>query len=135
MPYDTLPESEEMIAKVVGFLAERGVRYTDVSALALGYPAGNEVDQLFSDSINWLKSENIVRQKSLHEVQGGSSHELVAKSCVLTSHGFALLAAPFDGELTLGAAVKQTASNGAGFANAGSFFGGILGGFTKSISS
>lgn len=103
MTYDTLSESEEMIAKIVAFLAKRGVRQTDVSALELGYSRDNKVDVLFSHAINWLLKENIIRQMALHEISGGPQHESVAKSCVLTSHGFALLAAPFEGELTLGA--------------------------------
>ncbi|WP_187428842.1 hypothetical protein ROLI_017070 [Roseobacter fucihabitans] len=133
MACDTLSDSEAMIAKIVAFLAEKGVRLTDVSAVELGYPREQGADTLFENAIEWLISENIIRQRALHRTQGGKLHETVAKSCVLTSHGFALLAVPFDKNLSLGAAVRQTAEEGSGFSNAGSFFGGLLGSFTKSV--
>ncbi|MEQ9260308.1 MAG: hypothetical protein RIG84_14565 [Roseovarius sp.] len=130
MEYDTLPESEEMVAKIVSFLAERGVRQSDVSAQVLGYTQDNQVDVLFANAMKWLIDEGIVRQTALHETQGG-----MAKGCVLTSRGFALLAQPFEGSLTLGTAIRKTAESGAGYSNVGDLLGGLLGGFTKSLGS
>lgn len=135
MTFDALAESEEMVAKILNYLAQRGVRLTDVSVLELGYPKDNKLEVLFANAINWLINEGVVRQRALHEIQGGTQHESVARNCVLTSKGFALLSKPFKGSLTLGAAVRETAEGGPGYSNIGELLGGLLGGFTKTISS
>lgn len=135
MVTDALEESEEIIAKIVAHLAKAGVRQTDLSTIILGYENNPASTQLFINALRWLKDEGIVRQHALNATRGGTQHETVATNCVLTSLGFALLAEPFRGELSLGSAVKNTVESGSGYSNTGSFFGGILGGFTKSISS
>lgn len=132
---DKLRSSEEFVAKIVEFLAKRGVSKIDFSVVDLGYERSNDLDVHFVYALKWLKDEGIVRSNAYHEFVGGTEHEQVAQDFVLTSLGFALLAKPFDGDLTLGAVIKRTNEAGRSFSTTGDFFGGILGGFTKSLAS
>ncbi|OZA06982.1 MAG: hypothetical protein B7Y02_14630, partial [Rhodobacterales bacterium 17-64-5] len=84
---------------------------------------------LFADMVKWLQDEGVVRdQDSYSDGLGGVVFDLV-----LTSRGFWLLEQKFTGDLTLGSAISKVAKNEPMTAGLGDFVGGILGGFTKSI--
>ncbi|WP_425100199.1 hypothetical protein [Tropicibacter sp. S64] len=131
-----LNESERMIAMIIGHLADGGVTRQTFSVRELGYEANDDSHRLFRDAVLWLGYEGIIASGYTERKNQFSQKDntIFARSFFLTSKGFKLLSEKFDGELTLGAAVKEANSNGTGYANAGTFFGGILGGFTKSIS-
>jgi hypothetical protein len=126
-----LKASERMIAAIVSCFAERGVARRDLSLDDLDLGASDEPD-LFFDALQWLEIEGIIYSTEEHKFLLG---ETVAFGFALTSHGFQLLGQKLEGELTLGTAVKEVSEGRRSFAGAGDFIGGILGGFTKSISS
>ncbi|MBN8185359.1 hypothetical protein JF540_01525 [Salipiger thiooxidans] len=130
-----LADSETMIASLVAYLAEQGVRRSEFTVLDLGLEADRENVSLFIDALKWLASEGIVRSQDTHEFYSVSEGDTAASGFTLTSYGFALLQQPFLGELTLGGAIKKAQGSGSGYSGIGDLVGGILGGFTKSLSS
>ncbi|MEM8657202.1 MAG: hypothetical protein AAGF22_03815 [Pseudomonadota bacterium] len=131
-----LNDSEAMVASIVAFLAEGGVRQQDVTIEELGYDQDAERIRLFRDAMLWLLNEGAIASGFKDKRnQFKNRNPFTARQFYLTSKGYDLLSMKFEGSLTLGAAIKQTQSSGTGYANLGTFFGGILGGFTKSVSS
>ena len=131
-----LSRSEEMVAKVVAFLADGGVRQRDLNVGDLGYTESQDNSRLFKDALVWLLNEGVIASGFEDKRnQFRNSNPFTARQFFLTSKGYNLLSAKFEGELTLGAAIRNAQNSGSGYANAGTFFGGILGGFTKSVSS
>ena len=120
-----------MLARLVQRLAENGVIKEDVSSddFVSDTADQNEV-QIFCDLVDWLSGEGVVRTDGGYS--GGNGD--VVYELVLTSRGFWLLEQDYTTDLTLGAAIKKVSQNGAKTSGLGDFFGGMLGGFTKSIS-
>ncbi len=128
--YD-LEGSQKMIAAIVNDLSRRGVRRgsLDVSDLSLDEDLLDPA--LFLDSILWLEGEGIIRSSSEHSfTMDGTAHNYT-----LSAYGYRLLEQNFQGEMKLGQAVKEAAEGSRSFTGVGDFFGGLLGGFTKSMSS
>lgn len=127
----TLEASELMISRIVARLAEQGVARRDLKVVELEYEPTRENALLFIDAMKWLHDEGVVRLSEGHAfTQDGT-----AQRVCLTSYGYALLAQRFDGSMTLAVAIQKTNASGSGFSGLGDLVGGILGGFTKSISS
>ncbi|MGV8988631.1 MAG: hypothetical protein ACOH2H_20400 [Cypionkella sp.] len=123
-------ESAIMVAKLVNQLSENGLAKTEVASRDfLPEGADQKQIQLFADTVKWLQDEGVVRDHdSYADGLGGIVFDLV-----LTSRGFWLLDQKFSGDLTLGSAISKVAKNEPMTAGLGDFVGGILGGFTKSI--
>ena len=124
------------MARIVAYLAAKGVRSSDFTIADLGYQNDASDHQLFSDALRWLMHEGVVYSNEEHDVLEDDAEPggVVASGFVLTSYGFKLLEQPFDGELTLGAAIQKATSDEAGYSKVGDLVGGILGGLTKSLS-
>ncbi len=123
-------QSALMVAKLVDLLAENGLSKTEVSSSSfLPQDADQAQIQLFADIVKWLQNEGVVRDHDSY----GDGHGGIVFDLVLTSRGFWLLDQKFAGDLTLGSAISKVAKNEPMTAGIGDFVGGILGGFTKSI--
>lgn len=125
--------SERMVTKIVAHFAEQGVIREDLNLEKLGYEPSEATANLFVDAMSWLSNEGIINTNQKLAFTMGSSPR--ALGFTLTSKGYAMLASPFEGELTLGAAIKHAQRTGQGYSNVGELLGGLLGAFTKSISS
>lgn len=123
-------ESTTMVARLVDLLAENGLAKTEVASRDfLPTNADQEQIQLFADIVKWLQDEGVVRDDGSYS----DGHGGVVFDLVLTSRGFWLLEQKFSGDLTLGSAISKVARNEPMTGGIGDFVGGILGGFTKSI--
>ena len=128
-----LVESEKLVAEIVARLAANGVAVDTLSASEFfETPSGDEA-KLFEDAITWLSSEKVIRESEA--VPDDARADIWHHSVVLTSLGYSKLATDFEVGLKLGNAIKEVSLTGKGYAVAGEFIGGILGGFTKSLSS
>ena len=130
---DNLQKSEKVIAVLLANLIERGLKHGTVSMHNLGLPNGCE-EFLYPSAI-WLGDEGIIRFQDISSTFDGAV-DLI--NPVLTSHGFNLMQKQLEigGQTTsIGSAVKEVANEKRSFAQMGDFFGGVLGGFTKSIGS
>ncbi|MDK3075111.1 hypothetical protein QO034_18645 [Sedimentitalea sp. JM2-8] len=134
MVENEIAQSEHMVSSIVSKLAARGVRRTELTLSELGYENNEENTDLFIDAVKWLESEGIIRSGEKYDFYANSKNETVASGFTVTSFGFALLQQPFDGNLTLGAAIEKVRSDGSGYSKIGDLVGGLLGGFTKTIS-
>ena len=122
--------SQRMIAAIVNDLAKRGVRRGPLDLPHLQLDDRDLDIELFVDSILWLEGEGIIRTTDKHRF----GLDGTAYGFVLTAYGYRLLEQNFQGEMKLGQAVKEIAENNKSFSGIGDFVGGLLGGFTKSIS-
>jgi hypothetical protein len=127
-----LAESEQLIARMVSRFAEHGVLSEVVSTKTFFGELKQENITLFVEAIRWLRAEDLVRTSAMLEIIGEPTD--IEVRIVLTANGFALLGRRLGSGESVGAAVKN-ASAGHGYANAGELIGGILGAFTKSVSS
>jgi hypothetical protein len=126
-------DSERLVARIVEHLAGNGV-YAEPIFASKFFPEGNYYADrvLFESTIEWLEAEGILRFDKPY--MGGPLTELIRNS-VLTGKGYSLLAQDFKNGLSLAQAIRKVNESGTGYAGIGDFVGGILGGFTKSISS
>ncbi|MCV3239689.1 hypothetical protein [Mesorhizobium sp. ZC-5] len=134
-------ESYELIGRILSHLQARGLRRTDLWLVDLyggTLPDGDaeEHELLFGDVMNWLIKEGAV---TIIEEIPGTTDESGFMGTQLTSRGLAMMQTPTGGELPK-PTIQETiatpdASLGAStYVKIGSLFGGLLGGFTKSIS-
>lgn len=130
---DNLQRSEIVISKILQDLVETGLQYgTALEFEELGL--GEEFEPFFTGCCLWLLDEGIVRCTN----EGQVLHGVPMVNPVITAKGFALLGQPFvqgDEGNRVGDAVKEIARGNRNYAGLGDFFGGLLGGFTKSIGS
>ncbi|WP_226689391.1 hypothetical protein [Ruegeria arenilitoris] len=130
---DNLQKSELVISKILEALVESGLQYrTALQFKDLDLDAA--LEPFFEGCCLWLIDEEIVRCTNAHQVIQGAP----MVNPVITSRGFALLGQAFacaDGDIRVGQAVKEVAKGRASYAGIGDFFGGLLGGFTKSMGS
>jgi hypothetical protein len=126
-------KSEVVIAKILEKIMEFGLQNADLEYSEL------ELDEsyrpFFTTCCDWLIDEGLIRTVK-HVKFLNNTSELYG--VVLTSYGFAVLGqkiAGLDKEIAVSEAVKQVADNKAGLSQYGDFFGGLLGGFTKSLGS
>ncbi len=130
---DGREQSALMIAKLVALLAGNGVQTTVLSTMEfIGAPEKANDHQPLIDTIKWLEAEGVIRKSTGYsgDVMGDTIFELV-----LTSRGFWLLDQKLTDDLTLGAAIGKVNGNRNALGGLGDLVGGVLGGFTKSMSS
>ena len=127
-----LEESEYLVARMITRFAENGVLSEEVSTgTFFENPTQNDVTA-FVEAVRWLQAEGLIRTSAMPAIVGQPVD--IPVRVVLTSDGFALLGRKLGSGESIGSAVKN-ASDGRGYSNAGELIGGILGAFTKSISS
>ena len=129
-----LQRSEAMVAIILGLLLERGIRSDGVSFRDL--KAETELQSFFVPCMRWLKAESLIRYTT--EKEYGHDKGVVFFDPCLTSRGFAVMGDKFviaNRDISVGQAVKEISKDGASFSRLGDFFGGVLGGFTKSMGS
>jgi hypothetical protein len=129
---DNLQKSEAVIARILAHLAENGLQATELNHDTL--QLGAELQPFFEICYDWLEAEGIVRSSKVVKAAGG---EIWIFNPVITANGFRLLGQGVilgGEEKSLGTAVKEV-SSGRSYSSLGDFFGGLLGGFTRSISS
>lgn len=128
-------ESILLMAKLVSFLAENGLSRTELASRDfLPEKADQAQIQLFVDTVKWLVDEGVLRD---HDCYGDETGGVVF-DLVLTSRGFWLLEQKLTADLTLGAAIAETARSkrpATGLAGLGEILGGFAGGAIKSLGS
>jgi hypothetical protein len=130
---DNLQKSELVISKILEHLLQTGLQ----AGVALNFQNLNldeDFEPFFVGCCRWLLEEEIVRCTNAHQVVRAAP----MVNPVITAKGFALLGQPFvqgDDGSRVGDAVKEVASGNRNYAGFGDFFGGLLGGFTKSMGS
>jgi len=134
MTETSLQKSELVISKILEALLETGLQHgtwLKFEKLDLS----EEYEPFFDGCCVWLLEEGIVRCSNTQQALGGGVGMI---NPMITSYGFAIL----DQKLTIaqsdvrvGQAVREVARGSRNYAGVGDFIGGILGGFTKSISS
>lgn len=132
----------ETIGRVLSHLVGQGLGRVDLDPSdafeIMAHTIGDEDEVLktFSDVLHWMHDEGLIRTTS---IQGLTDTAYAFNGVQLTSRGIAIVQAkPNDPEL--GESIERTVAQARGnleasfFTKAGSFVGGLLGGFTKSIS-
>jgi hypothetical protein len=131
MTTELAEKSERMVAAIISRLAKNGVVRVDFEIRDLDQEDLIEERELFVDAFIWLENEGVVWSNTKHRfLLGGAT----AMGFTLTSYGYRLLNSRFEGDLTLNRAVERVVDTRKSYSGAGDFIGGILGGFTKSIS-
>ncbi|WP_457648297.1 hypothetical protein [Profundibacter sp.] len=131
---NNMEKSELVVTKILSRLMDNGFTRTVLSFQDLDLT--DDYKEFFDLSVEWLLDEMIIRAANFEKVNNGSG-SLV--NPVLTAYGLSLLRQPSpvsgdEGE-TMGTAIKNASEKGTSYAGIGDFFGGLLGGFTKSIGS
>lgn len=140
MTRDTFAQSFEIVGRILSKLAGGGLRRIDlwpVDLFELHYLDEEwvELDQHFYDVMTWLEKEGAI---TFQEQIAGTVGESGFGGVQLTSLGIKLLSSDTGEELP-GGTIKETLSQDASLAptiytKIGALFGGLLGGFTKTIS-
>ncbi len=134
---DDLRRSEIVIARILNLLIGWGIQECQLEFHELELE--EEFAPFFFPCINWLISEGVIRASS---VERYSSNKTSAGGVVLypqlTSYGFNALGSEIqigDNTPKLATAVKEVSDNQKSYSQIGDFVGGLLGGFSKSLSS
>ena len=130
---ENIEKSEVVVASILAKVLQYGLQNANLEFDDLNLE--NEYASFFPTSIDWLVSEGLIRVESHQTMLNGSS---TALGITLTSRGFAAMGQKINGtagEIVVSDVVKQVAESTAGYTGLGDFIGGILGGFTKSMSS
>lgn len=130
---NNIEKSEVVIARILSKLMEFGLQSADLKFQELDLDESFE--PFFSTCIDWLESEGLIR---MHEHIKLMNRTSIADGVVLTSYGFSVMGQKMGGtqeDIVVGDAVKQVSESQSGYSGVGDFIGGLLGGFTKSISS
>lgn len=134
MTETNLQKSEIVISKILEYLLDLGLR--DGTSLAFeDLDLSDDYGPIFDGCCAWLIEEGVIRCAGTSQAMGGN---LGMISPMITSQGFALLDQPFavsEDKMRVGQAVKEVAGGQRNYAGFGDFVGGLLGGFTKSMSS
>ena len=128
-----LEKSEVVIARILKLLMDRGLQDSMMTFGSL--ELSDDYEPFFKTSFVWLMHEGFIRATSNSEFVNSAFH---GYGPVLTAKGFAMLGNKLElnGEqITIASAVEETSKSGVSASGLGDFFGGLLGGFTKSISS
>ncbi len=128
-----IQKSEVVIARILKHLMDNGLQQSMMSFNTL--ELDNEYEAFFKTSFMWLIHEGMVRSSTNIESITSVFH---AYDPVLSGQGFAALGRNLEangGSITMATAVKETSSSKQSYSGLGDFFGGILGGFTKSMGS
>jgi hypothetical protein len=130
-----IQRSEIVIAKVLSLLMDWGIQDCDLKFREL--ELDDDFGPFFFPCVNWLTEEGIIRTGQVRRTMDAPAGGTVMHP-VLTSYGMSILGhmIKIDGQtIGLEKAVRNVSENKRSYAQAGDFFGGILGGFTKSIGS
>lgn len=130
---ENIEKSEVVIARILSKVLEFGLQDAGLEFKEL--ELGDSYAPFFSTCVDWLVAEGLIRVGTHIKTKDG---ECFLAGITLTSHGFAVLGQEISGTdrgETVADAVKQVTDSGAGYSGVGDFIGGLLGGFTKSISS
>jgi len=132
---DDLQKSEILIAKILDTLMQKGIQEWHLSfdLLALG----EEYEPFYYPCVDWLVEEGVIRVGSINRTLGGYASGSI-RNPALTSFGMQILGHDLkigDENQRVSEVVRKISSEGRSFSQAGDFFGGLLGGFTKSIGS
>ena len=129
--FENLRKSEIVVAKILSILLETGFQPSDLGVEKLKLEEGFE--KFFELSVIWLMEEKIIRGNFIRTMDrmGRLTEPMI------TAHGFELL-----GQNIVGSAdkksnrevISQIASSPSSYSGIGDFIGGLLGGFTKSVS-
>jgi hypothetical protein len=128
-----IAKSEVVIAKILKLLMETGLKDTTVSFRSLDL--ADEYEPFFQTCFIWLIDEGLIRSKTNIDSVSSAFHSY---GPVLTSRGFAVLGKQIEvngAKMTIATAIDQTSRGQKSATFVGDFVGGMLGGFTKSISS
>lgn len=127
-----LEDSEKLVARMLTRFAENGTQSEAVSTATFFDTKSPENITAFVETIRWLRAEDLIRTSDIPAIFGKPQD--IEVRVVLTANGFNLLGKTLGSGERVGQAV-QNVNSGKGYANAGELIGGILGAFTKSISS
>ena len=130
---DNMQKSERVIAKILDLAMMQAIQGWQLSFKDL--ELGGDYEPFFFQSIQWLEAEDIIRVTEYRRLTAGGGSVI---NPILTSHGMNILGhrVKLGKETTLMSdAVKQVSSGEKSFSQIGDFFGGFLGGFTKSVGS
>jgi hypothetical protein len=134
MTESNLQKSEFIISKILEVLINLGLQQgSSLSFADLSLP--KEDGPIFNGCCTWLLEEGIIRCSNAAQAMGG---DVTLFSPMITAKGFSLLNQSFilgDNRMQVGKAVREVAGGNTNFAGLGDFFGGLLGGFTKSMGS
>ncbi|MEX2517831.1 MAG: hypothetical protein WD969_00705 [Paracoccaceae bacterium] len=122
-----------MIACLLQKLMETGIQHRNLGFEDMGF--SQDYREFFVPCLEWLVAEGVVRAGNIRKAMAVTR---AAPAPVLTSLGFTLMGRQVrlgEETMTVGQAVKQVSEERRSFSQAGDFVGGLLGGFTKSLSS
>lgn len=135
---NNLDAQSQIIGAVLNRLLQSGVARISLSIdefsedlKKAGYPDKFDANDLFVDIAVWLSAEGIVRYGGLSE---GTNGEAVVDDCHITAKGIHLLNSKLEVLGGKSAAEVLSSDSPSNHVKIGSLIGGILGGFTKSIS-
>jgi hypothetical protein len=130
---DDLQKSELVISKILSLVISWGIQSSDLKFEEL------ELDQsyktFFIPCVRWLCDEGIIRSGKIYEF---GADEGIVMQPVLTSFGMRVMGSDIQlGQSTekIATAVDRVSSGERSYSQVGDFFGGILGGLTKSLGS
>ena len=131
---DNLAKSEFVISRILQKLAENGIQSSLFSFDNFDFE-DDSFAPFFNQAVKWLEAEGVIRMDGFSENFNGHSRLI---NPTLTSYGFEVLGKTLELEGTptkLASAVKTVSEEGKNYSQIGDFFGGLLGGFTKSMGS
>lgn len=130
---DDLQRSELVISKVLTLVARWGIQQTDLKFEEL--ELSDEFIPFFIPCVEWLEAEGVIRTKNITQFASGAG---IVLRPVITSLGMKMMGA----QITLGeeneklaTAAAKVSSGEKSYSQVGDFFGGLLGGFSKSLGS
>jgi len=128
-----LEKSEVVISRILDHLLEAGIQNNDLRFASLDLE--ESYYQFFLPCFDWLQAEGLVRSLNVTRTLSGGG---IIISPTITSRGLELMgkSVSIDGEkVAISTIVKQVSRDEKSYSGLGDFVGGILGGFTKSVSS
>jgi hypothetical protein len=134
MTKTNLQKSELVVSKILEHLLNLGLEQgTRLSFNDLSLP--EDYQAIFNGCCLWLIDEGIIRCSNKSQSMHGN---LTLFTPMITARGFALLDQSFGvsgSKMLVGQAVKEVAGGQVSYSGIGDFFGGLLGGLTKSMGS
>lgn len=131
-----LQRSELVIARILNQLIDYGLQDAELKFSDLGLK--DEYAPFFTVCVEWLLDEGIIRCGNFSKFKAPEGVSGIMLNPVLTAYGLQILNQKLDindSAVKLSEAVKTVSENEKPYAQLGSFVGGVLGGFTKSIGS
>ncbi|MCE8509263.1 hypothetical protein KBY28_12495 [Ruegeria pomeroyi] len=132
---DDIQKSELVISRILSLLMEWGIQECELRFSEL--QLDEEFAPFFFPCVEWLIDEGVIRASGIDKFLEGNAAGIVRRP-VLTSFGMKILGRSVEleeGSISLSKAVREVSEQGRSFSQIGDFFGGLLGGFTKSMGS